>query len=172
MVENLFHEMGHAMHSMLARTKYQHTSGTRCATDFAEVPSILMEFFASDPRVLKEFAKHYKTGQPLPDELLQKISQSKTMFSALEMKTQGFYALVDQRYHGTHPLGKSITDVMADIQNKRFCVPYVPGKSYIHVTTNGCITRFNTGCPKQYRRLINNGMKTFCFIFKISLCFE
>ncbi|XP_065534601.1 mitochondrial intermediate peptidase isoform X2 [Lathamus discolor] len=105
MMENLFHEMGHAMHSMLGRTRYQHVTGTRCATDFAEVPSILMEYFANDYRVVNQFARHYKTGQV-------------------------FYAALDQIYHGKHPLKKSTTEILKETQEKVYGLPYVPNTAW------------------------------------------
>lgn len=130
MVDNLFHEMGHAMHSMLARTTYQHVTGTRCSTDLAEVPSVLMEYFSSDPRVVSKFARHYKTGETIPMELLNKLWSSKRMFSACETQLQVFYAAFDQACHGSHPLGCSTTELLARIQNDYYGLPHVPNTAW------------------------------------------
>ena len=87
-MENLFHEFGHAMHSMLAKTRYQHVAGTRCSTDFAEVPSQLMEFYCREPKMLKLFAKHYETGESLDDDTIYKLCQSKKLFSSSDLQLQ------------------------------------------------------------------------------------
>lgn len=130
MLDNLFHEMGHAMHSMLARTKYQHVTGTRCSTDLAEVPSVLMEYFASDYRVISRFARHFKTGEPIPSHLLNNLSASKQFFSSSETQLQVFYAALDQALHANYPLGKSNIEILAATQNNFYGLPYVENTAW------------------------------------------
>ncbi|KAF4467327.1 mitochondrial intermediate peptidase [Fusarium albosuccineum] len=100
-VETLFHEMGHAIHSILARTSFQNVSGTRCATDFAELPSTLMEHFAADPTVLSLFARHWKSDRPLPYELVAERARLTKRFEGIDTEHQIILAMVDQAYHAS-----------------------------------------------------------------------
>ncbi|MCJ1397688.1 Mitochondrial intermediate peptidase [Xylographa trunciseda] len=95
----LFHEMGHAIHSILGRTRLQNVSGTRCATDFAELPSVLMERFATDPSVLALFARHWETDAPLPYEMVAAGLEGERRSDASDTETQVLLAAVDQAYH-------------------------------------------------------------------------
>ena len=124
-VDNLFHEMGHAMHTIFGRTKYQTVSGTRCSTDFAEVPSILMnEYFLKDTRVLDRIGVHYKTGRSLPNEVMRNIKLSASLFPGLETQTQLFYALYDQMAHLSAP-NESTQTTFRNIYNKYMPMQYI-----------------------------------------------
>lgn len=98
-VETLFHEMGHAMHSMLGRTHMQNISGTRCATDFVELPSILMEHFAKDIRILTKIGKHYGTGETIQADMLQRFMKSTNFLQNCETYSQAKMAMLDQSFH-------------------------------------------------------------------------
>ncbi|CCK68281.1 metalloendopeptidase KNAG_0A06200 [Huiozyma naganishii CBS 8797] len=98
-IETLFHEMGHAMHSMLGQTKLQNISGTRCTTDFVELPSIIMEHFARDPRVLKGIGRHYITKEKVPEDLLAEELNSTRYLQNCETFAQAKMAMLDQRLY-------------------------------------------------------------------------
>ncbi|KAI6192015.1 Mitochondrial intermediate peptidase [Aphelenchoides bicaudatus] len=96
--ENFFHEMGHAMHSILGATRYQHVAGTRCPTDFAEVPSNLMEFFFSDPRVLAKFCKD--ESNVCNTDTASAIGALLNVFPAMNIIQQVHYSMFDLYLHG------------------------------------------------------------------------
>lgn len=75
-VETLFHEFGHGLHGLLSKVEYNTISGTSVKRDFVELPSQIMENWALEPALLKTYARHYKTGEPIPDELIAKIQKS------------------------------------------------------------------------------------------------
>lgn len=127
-VQTLFHEMGHAIHSILGRTKFQNVSGTRCATDFAELPSVLMEHFAADPSVLALFAGHYETDQPLPFEMVaEKIALDK-MFEGIDVENQIILSMLDQACHSSLPLHERFnsTTIYHNLQRTNGVLPPDP----------------------------------------------
>lgn len=94
-----FHEFGHALHGLLSNVNYESLAGTSVFTDFVELPSQIMENWAAEPEVLKMYAKHYKTGEVIPDELIQKLQESATFdqgFATVEYLAASY---LDMAYH-------------------------------------------------------------------------
>ncbi|MCY0968630.1 M3 family metallopeptidase [Chryseobacterium wangxinyae] len=98
-VTTLFHEFGHALHGMLANTQYPNLSGTSVKWDFVELPSQFLENFCYEPEFLKTFAKHYKTGEVLPDEKIEKIALSKNFMEGYQTMRQLGFGILDMNYH-------------------------------------------------------------------------
>ncbi|KAH8119833.1 mitochondrial intermediate peptidase [Phellopilus nigrolimitatus] len=125
-VQTLFHEMGHAMHSMIGRTEYQNVSGTRCATDFVELPSILMEHFLSSPTVLNLFDPHSTSSVPRTG------NNHLDPCHSIDTHTQILLACLDQKYHS--PLASESdfdsTQIYAKLQETKGLIPFVPGTSW------------------------------------------
>lgn len=95
----MFHEFGHALHGMLTKCNYKGVSGTAVAQDFVELPSQIMEHWAVEPEVLKVYAKHYKTREPISDELIAKI-ENQALFNQGFMTTELLAAaLLDMEMH-------------------------------------------------------------------------
>ena len=98
-VTTLFHEFGHALHGVLANTTYPNLSGTSVKWDFVELPSQFLENYCYEPEFLKTFAKHNQTGEVLPNEKIQKISDSKNFMEGYQTLRQIGFGLLDMAYH-------------------------------------------------------------------------
>lgn len=102
-VTTLFHEFGHALHAMLANTTYPSLSGANVYWDFVELPSQLLENWCYESEALKEFAKHYKTDEVIPEALIQKIKDTATFMEGLQTIRQISFAQLDLNWHAVNP---------------------------------------------------------------------
>ncbi len=98
-VETLFHEFGHGLHGLLTKCQYKGTSGTNVVRDFVELPSQINEHWATEPEVLKMYAKHYQTGEVIPDELIEKILRQKTFNQGFITTELMAAAILDMNLH-------------------------------------------------------------------------
>lgn len=134
-----FHEFGHALHGLLSDVTYPGLAGTNVPSDFVELPSQVMENWAKDPEVMKEFALHYETGEPMPQELMDKIIESGHFnqgFATVEFIAS---ALLDMEYHTiTEPYPADKLSDVASITDQRTISKYnmMPEIHFRHGSTH------------------------------------
>ncbi|MEH0155438.1 M3 family metallopeptidase [Limibacter armeniacum] len=141
-VTTLFHEFGHALHGMLADGIYESLSGTNVYWDFVELPSQLMENWAYEKECLDLFAKHYETGELIPESLVQRIKEAATFLEGYQTVRQISFGLLDMNYHASE-MGE-VADIDA-FETEAFMptnlLPSVPGTnmscSFSHIFQGG-----------------------------------
>jgi len=128
-VRTMFHEFGHGLHGMFADTKYPSLSGTSTARDFVEFPSQFNEYWGEYPTVFQHYAKHYKTGAPMPAELVEKIKKSRTFNKGYDMTELVAAAELDMNWHvlpATAPLQKPDEFEKSVLEKDKLWISYVP----------------------------------------------
>ncbi len=142
-VKTFLHEFGHLIHNLLSETETASLCGTNVNWDFVEAPSQIMENWAWNKEVLSMFAKHYKTGETIPAELVDKMIAAKNLNSGVQALQQVFYGTLDFTLHdGWDPNGKeTIADKVKATQDKVTLYPYLEGShfecSFGHLTGYG-----------------------------------
>jgi len=141
-VTTLFHEFGHALHGMLADTKYASLSGTNVYWDFVELPSQILENWAYEKECLDLFAKHYETGETIPTDLIQKIKDSSNFHEARATLRQISFANLDMAWHSKDT--SDVSDAEAyekDAMSSTSLLPQVSGTmmstSFGHIFPGG-----------------------------------
>ena len=128
-VTTMFHEFGHALHGMFANTTYPSLSGTQVARDFVEFPSQFNEHWATYPAVFNKYAKHYKTGEPMPAELAAKIRKAKTFNQGYALTEVVAAAELDMQWHtlpATTSLENPDTFEKQALEKTHLSISYVP----------------------------------------------
>ncbi len=129
-VTTLFHEFGHALHGMLANGQYESLSGTSVPRDFVELPSQVMENWCYTPEALNLFARHYQTGEVIPQALVEKIRASQNFMAGIANLRQLRFGLTDMYFHDRKPTGESVTDAESHADSLVNLFPRVKGTSF------------------------------------------
>jgi peptidyl-dipeptidase Dcp len=128
-VTTMFHEFGHALHGMFSNTEYPTLSGTSTARDFVEFPSQFNEHWATYPAVFQHYAKHYKTGAPMPAELREKIKKANTFDKGYDVTELVAAAELDMKWHmlpASAPLQKPDAFETEALEQVHLWISYVP----------------------------------------------
>ena len=141
-VETFLHEFGHSLHGMFANTTYESLSGTNVYWDFVEFPSQFMENFATEKEFLHTFARHYQTGEIIPDELVQRIIKASNFNVAYACLRQISFGLLDMAwYTRTTPFEGNVETYEKEAWKKAQLLPNVPGTcmstQFSHIFSGG-----------------------------------
>ncbi len=127
-VSTLLHEFGHALHGMLSDVRYKSISGTSVYRDFVELPSQIMENYATEKDFINTFARHYKTGEPMPGELVDKIKKAENFNAGYACTRQVSLAALDMAWHGiTEPFDGDVEAFEKGIFAQYALLPQVSG---------------------------------------------
>lgn len=126
-VTTLFHEFGHALHGMLADGQYESLSGTSVFWDFVELPSQVLENWCYEKECLDLFAKHYQTGEAIPEQLIQKIKDSANFMEGYQTMRQLSFGMLDMAWHGQDNSAiESVADFERSVMAQTDVLPPIP----------------------------------------------
>jgi thimet oligopeptidase len=133
-VRTLLHEFGHLLHHVLGgHTRWSAHSGVATEWDFVEAPSQLLEEWVRDPEVLRRFARHVDTGEPIPADLVRRLDASEEFGKGLTVRQQMFYAAVSLELHRRDPEGLDTTALVAGLMERYTPFRHVPG-TFFHAS--------------------------------------
>ena len=141
-VETFLHEFGHSLHEIFSKCKYAELSGTNVYWDFVELPSQLMENFSIEKEFLKTFARHYQTGEEMPDELIQRIIDSRNFGVAMACLRQVSFGLLDMAYYTlTTPFTQNVPEFEEEAWKEARITQSMPGTcmsvQFSHIMAGG-----------------------------------
>ena len=129
-VKTFFHEFGHLLHHLLAgRHEWLATSGISTEWDFVEVPSQLFEEWFNDVDVLQTFARHHETDEPIPADLVQRMTRANEYGKGLGTRMQMFYARLSLTYYDRDPAGRDTTEILKEVRARFIPLPFEEGTS-------------------------------------------